>query len=264
MTTQQLIVRDFHGATIRQRSDGYLNATDMCQSTGKRLNDYRRLKTTKEFFNVLSGYAGIPADLIIQITKTGPNNKRGTWIESHASINLAQWCSPEFAVMVTDWVFELLTEGSVSLNPAQTKQEEIAACAKVIAACAKVESDLLESFGITGNAKQIALNNILKKKFGYDALEAWDLESPIPEAPKVLLIPTDIAKRVGLHNAIPINLKLTELGLQTKHRDNKKRLYYVLTEEGLKHGQYQDTGKSKKPGQLARAIRWYESVLTLF
>ncbi|HIE01154.1 MAG TPA: KilA-N domain-containing protein, partial [Thiotrichaceae bacterium] len=131
--TTQLISRDFHGATIRQRSsDGYLNATDMCQSTGKRLNDYRRLKTTKEFFNVLSGYAGIPADLIIQITKTGPNDKRGTWIEPHAAINLAQWCSPEFAAMVTKWIFELLTKGSVSLDPsleiapfAQAKAEEL-------------------------------------------------------------------------------------------------------------------------------------------
>ena len=261
--TTQLISRDFHGATIRQRpSDGYFDATAMCKATGKRLNDYRRLKTTKEFFSVLSGYAGIPADLIIQITKTGPNDKRGTWIEPHASINLAQWCSPEFAVMVTKWTFELLTKGSVSLNPAQTKQEEIAACAKVIATCAKVESDLLESFGITGNAKQIALNDILKKKFGYDALEAWNLEFPVPEAPKTLLIPTDIAKHVGLKNAKLVNLKLSKLGLQTKHRD--KRLYYKLTKEGLKHGQYQDIGKPQKSSESTRAIRWYESVLTLF
>ncbi len=90
MTTQNLITRDFHGTTIRQRSDGYFDATSICKATGKRLNDYRRLKSTKEFFNVLSGSAGIPADLILQITKTGPNDKRGTWIEPHAAISLAQ------------------------------------------------------------------------------------------------------------------------------------------------------------------------------
>ncbi|RKZ37160.1 MAG: hypothetical protein DRQ49_11200 [Gammaproteobacteria bacterium] len=64
MTNQQLISRDFHGATIRQRSDGYLNSTDMCQSTGKRLNDYRRLKSTQEYIVALSSDAGIPASNI--------------------------------------------------------------------------------------------------------------------------------------------------------------------------------------------------------
>jgi predicted transcriptional regulator len=88
------------------------------------------------------------------------------------------------------------------------------------------------------------------------------LISPDFEVPKALLIPTEIAKRVGLQNAKLVNLKLIELGLQTKHRD--KRLYYKLTEKGLKYGQHQDTGKSQKSGESARAIRWHESVLTLF
>ena len=68
--TTQLITRDFHGATIRQRSsDGYLNATDMCQATGKRLNDYKRLKSTKEYLKALSSDAGIPASNIIKGVK---------------------------------------------------------------------------------------------------------------------------------------------------------------------------------------------------
>ncbi|MDM8567731.1 KilA-N domain-containing protein [Candidatus Halobeggiatoa sp. HSG11] len=59
MTTQQLITRDFHGATIRQRSDGYLNATDMCQASGKLFKDYRRLKSTQEYLDVFSLKGGI-------------------------------------------------------------------------------------------------------------------------------------------------------------------------------------------------------------
>jgi hypothetical protein len=258
--TTQLISRDFHGARIRQRSnDGYLDATAMCQATGKRFGDYRRLKSTKEYFIAFSSDVGIPTSKIIQVNKGVQQGKtsqdQGTWIHPYASIHLAIWCSPDFAVMVTKWTFELLTKGSVTLNPVRAKPEELAAYTKI-------NADMLDDFGITGEAKQTALNNGLKRKFGYDALEIWDLESPVPEAPKVLLIPTDIAKRVGLKNAKLVNLKLTELGLQTKHRD--KRLYYKLTEEGLKHAQYQDTGKPQKSGELARAIRWHESVLTLF
>ena len=90
--TTQLISRDFHGARIRQRSDGYLSATDMCQANNKRFGDYKRLKNTKKFYNALSRSVGIPTDLIIQITRKGLNDKRGTWIEPHAAINLAQWC----------------------------------------------------------------------------------------------------------------------------------------------------------------------------
>ncbi len=64
--------------------------------------------------------------------------------------------------MVTDWTFELITEGSVSLKSEPTQK---------MAECVKINSDMLEGFGITGEAKQTVLNNILKEKFGYDALE---------------------------------------------------------------------------------------------
>jgi hypothetical protein len=256
--TTQLISRDFHGATIRQRSsDGYLNATDMCQSTGKRLNDYRRLKSTQEYIVALSSDAGIPASNIIQVVKGVQKGKtaqdQGTWIHPYASINLAQWCSPEFAVMVTKWTFELLTKGTVSLNP---KREVIP--------FAKAKAEELDKLGIVGNAKQIALNNAIKQQFGCDMLQLFGIESQVAEIQQTLLIPTEIAKRVGLKNARPVNLKLTELGLQTNHRDHKNRLYYQLTKDGLKQGQYQDTGKKHNSGTPVRAIKWYESVLQFF
>ncbi len=215
MTAQQLIVRDFHGVRIRQRhSDGYLDATAMCKANGKRLNNYLRTKTTKEFLTELSDFIaknsvalfGVTEQnqQLIHIVQGGTPREQGTWVHPYVAINLAQWCSAIFAVMVTNWMFELLTKGTVSMDFQGTK----------------------------------------------------------PPMITTLLIPTDIAKRVGLKNAKLVNLKLIELGLQTKHRD--KRLYYKLTEAGLKHGQYQDTGKPPKICESTRAIRWYKSVLTLF
>jgi hypothetical protein len=253
MTNQQLISRDFHGAKIRQRSDGYLSATDMCQANDKRFGDYKRLKNTKEFYNALSRSVGIPPDLIIQITRKGLNDKRGTWIEPHAAINLAQWCSPEFAALVTEWVFELLTKGTVSLDPRLE-----------IAPFAQAKADELDKLGLVGNAKQIALNNSIKQQFDCDILQLFGIESPVAEIQQALLIPTEIAKRVGLKSARPVNLKLTKLGLQTNHRDHKNRLYYELTEDGIKQGQYQDTGKKHNSGTPVRTIKWYESVLQFF
>lgn len=34
-----LIIREWNGKVIRQREDGYLSATDMCQACGKKMND---------------------------------------------------------------------------------------------------------------------------------------------------------------------------------------------------------------------------------
>jgi len=261
--TTQLISRDFHGARIRQRSDGYLNATDMCQATSKRLNNYLRTNTTKAFLSELSDFLSknpvTPISVseqnqqLIQITKGGTPENQGTWVHPYVSINLAQWCSPMFAVLVTNWTFELLTTGTVSLDP---KLEVIP--------FAQAKADELDKCGIIGNAKQIALNNSIKQQFDCDILQLFGIESPTAEIQQALLIPTEIAKRVGLKSARPVNVKLIEFGLQTKHRDDKKRLYYELTEEGSKHAQYQDTGKKHNFGTLVRTIKWYESVLQFF
>ena len=111
--TTQLISRDFHGVIIRQRSsDSYLDATAMCQSANKRFKDYRRLKSTKAFLVELSDFIdNNPVRLIrpmeqnqqlIQIIQGGIPEEQGTWVHPYVSINLAQWCSPIFSVMVSD------------------------------------------------------------------------------------------------------------------------------------------------------------------
>ena len=58
-----------------------------------------------------------------------------------------------------------------------------------------------------------------------------------------------------------VNKRLIELGLQTKHRNRNKQIYYELTTEGLKYGQYQDS--SIRKNTLTRSIKWYENVLDL-
>ena len=206
MTTQQLITRDFHGATILSGSAGYLNVTDMCQATGKLLADYKRLKSTQEYFKVFSLIMGIPIVKIIEV-KTGCYG--GTWMHPKASIHIAIWCNPEFAVMVTEWTYELLTKGTVSLDP---KLE--------IATFAQSKVNELDKLGIVGNAKQIALNNSIKQQFGCDMLQLFGITSQPAKIQQSLLIPTEIAKQIGLKNARPVNLKLIELNLQTKHRDH--------------------------------------------
>jgi len=87
--TTQLISRDFHGATIRQRStDGYLDATAMCKAVGKKLNDYRRLKSTQEYLAAFGLKGSIPTSRIIEI-KLGRYG--GTWIHPKMLDHFTKW-----------------------------------------------------------------------------------------------------------------------------------------------------------------------------
>jgi len=173
MTTQLMISRDFHGAKIRQRSsDGYLNATDMCQAVSKLFADYKRLKTTQEYLETYSLIMGIP---IIKIIEVKSGRYGGTWIHPKVAIHLAIWCDPNFAVMVSEWVYELLTKGSVSLD---SKLE--------MASFAQAKAEELDKLGIVGNAKQIALNNSIKQQFDCDMLQLFGIKSQVAEIQQAL------------------------------------------------------------------------------
>lgn len=95
---------------INQRAiDGYVNATDLCKASNKQLKHYLENQTTNAFLDELSRSVGIPTDLIIQKITTGPNEGRGTWVHPQVAINLGQWASPRFAVLVSGWVFEWMS-----------------------------------------------------------------------------------------------------------------------------------------------------------
>lgn len=100
-----------NGLIIAQRQlDGYINATAMCQATGRKLSHYLENQSTKEFIKELETDAGIPASELIQVVRGG-NAVQGTWVHPDVAINLAQWLSPKFAVMVSKWVREWLSGG---------------------------------------------------------------------------------------------------------------------------------------------------------
>lgn len=103
---------------IGQRvTDGYINATVLCQACGKLLGNYLQIGATKDFMASLSKSIGIPIDLLVQKNMTGPNNQRGTWVHPYVAVNLAQWCSSDFAVLVSRWVIEWASTGRISPRP---------------------------------------------------------------------------------------------------------------------------------------------------
>lgn len=118
------IVHVFNSTDIRQLStDGYVNATAMCQAHGKLFADYFRLKGTQKYLEALSRSTGIPISLdsdmgihtseLVRSIKGGDPKLQGTWVHPKVAIHLAQWCSPQFAVFVTDLVFDWMSRNAV-------------------------------------------------------------------------------------------------------------------------------------------------------
>jgi hypothetical protein len=116
MAANEIVVREFNGVEIPQRrSDRYLNATAACKANGKEWSNYWQNQTTQEFVTALVDSLGIPRESLIESRggRTG-----GTWVHPRLAIHLAMWCSPEFAVQVTEWIEQLLTTGHVGIDPA--------------------------------------------------------------------------------------------------------------------------------------------------
>jgi hypothetical protein len=157
----QLINREFNSQVIKQGiADGYINATAMCQATDKKWNDYWRLDNTQTFLSELSNHLAIPVGgnsrngtksttydisenrVLIVARQGGFPELQGTWIHPWVAIHLAQWCSPEFAVAVTGWVFELLTTGTVGMGRIQQQIDKLEQQVKLLQRSVRLEYEV--------------------------------------------------------------------------------------------------------------------------
>jgi hypothetical protein len=113
MNASGLVVRTWNDAPITRRdSDGFADATAMCQACDKRWGNYLQLDTSRAYIQALSDSLGIPADQLILSTTTGPNHLRGTWIHPRLAVDLARWLSPAFAVWMDGWFLESIQQSS--------------------------------------------------------------------------------------------------------------------------------------------------------
>ena len=96
------------GLTIICRaSDGYINATQLCKAGGKLYGTWRDNDKAEKFITALSSSIGAPVNKLIKKEFAGPNETRGTWVHPRVAINIAQWISPKFDVLVGNWIDSL-------------------------------------------------------------------------------------------------------------------------------------------------------------
>jgi hypothetical protein len=96
------------------RSDGYINATELCKAAGKAFADYHKSKQTQDYLKVLSSNMNI---LILDLINSNVGgNHSGTYVHRKVGYNLAQWLSPSFAVQVSNVLDNLFITGKVELG----------------------------------------------------------------------------------------------------------------------------------------------------
>jgi hypothetical protein len=110
MNHNSVLTHSFGNSIIQQReSDGYINATAMCRATRKEWAQYSRLPSTQELLTALETKLETNNSNCVKITQlelvqSETGRYGGTWIHPYLAIPLAQWCSPAFAIQVSEWV----------------------------------------------------------------------------------------------------------------------------------------------------------------
>lgn len=106
----KLLKHQLNEVDVSQRMDnGYVNATAMCQASGKLIGHYMSNATTQAFLEELSTAIGIPIAGLITKKMGGKPHEQGTWVHPQVAVNLGQWCSPKFAVVVSKWITDWMS-----------------------------------------------------------------------------------------------------------------------------------------------------------
>lgn len=105
-----LILRSWNNKTIRQRADGFISLTDMCQAAGERFSNRYQFATTKEYLEALreENY-GNSHSSPIEVNEGNLGEKGGAWGDRFVAVRLAQWISPRFAFQVDLWAIDLMS-----------------------------------------------------------------------------------------------------------------------------------------------------------
>lgn len=248
---------------VRQRlSDGYINATDICQIAGKNFSSWNRTQTAKDLVQALSFDVQITTSLLVYSKKSGVG--RGTYIHPDLAVPLAMWASPEFAITVSRWVKnwflscveEDQTESYLSIDDAIKLSEIVVDTLSMVSEPVRAMLKLETIGSLRPDIKPALLKPI----------KAIASANPLPD---VTHTPTEIgvmvAQKLGVDkvSAIAINKKLVELGYQESiKRINSKQKevhhYYQPTDTGKEFGQIELAAfKAGEANTTKPNTRWY-------
>lgn len=107
---KHLELEDGRVIDVPMREDGYIQATKIFQSAGKRLCHWKDSPKTKSFIQLLSKETGLKEEELVH-TFRGNTTKyeQGTWIHPKLAIHMTLWLSSYFCLQVTNWIEEWIS-----------------------------------------------------------------------------------------------------------------------------------------------------------
>lgn len=117
-----------------------INATEMAKPFKKRINDFLRLKNTKDYIILLDirysdsryGNSRNGKRETLRVVQGGSPELQGTWMDEKLALKFAAWLSPAFELWVYDRIQELLTTGKTEL-PSHRPGTELIKAIRLIA-----------------------------------------------------------------------------------------------------------------------------------
>jgi len=119
--TFKLILENGEVMDIGIRSDGYINATQLCKAGGKAFADYQKTKQTQDYLQALSSVMNIPITELIDIKHGGID--QGTYVHRKIGYHMSQWISSYFSVQVSNVLDNLFITGRVELGNEKNNSE---------------------------------------------------------------------------------------------------------------------------------------------
>ena len=192
-----LITRAWNGTPISRRTtDGYVNATAMCQANGKQWSKYRESDRCQTYLDALAETSEIR---MFDLIESRQGQGGGTWVHPQVAVDLARWISAPFAVWMDRWFLEEIERASqvrdtrIPALPAPAEQVTAAAQGLVFI------WDALESRGLADDRDRIELKRDLKVLHTALVLTTTgqlpgtsDVLSPVDRLPKFLGRSVDI------------------------------------------------------------------------
>ncbi|SMF90888.1 KilA-N domain-containing protein [Azospirillum oryzae] len=204
------------------------------------------------------------------ISKPGrPGRGGGTWGHPQVGYHFAQWCSPAFAVQVTEWIHDIKRQGyatatGVSLN---TEPPPKAAKPRLPSPNAVFRDYMrtMKMIGFSASEAALAANRATVADTGKDILETAGVKALSAPAGSPHLSPSDIGAELAsltggaVLSGQKVNSLLMRYGFQEKGAT--KATPWVPTEKGDPFKEWTVTGKKHRDGSSVNWLRWKADIV---
>lgn len=118
---------EYDGKNVKiRKTDGYVNATQLCKAGEREFKKWNEMKASKEFMKELVNRINLTRSDLIQTV----NDKeiRSTWVHPIVATNIAQWISPSFGVSISVWIEEWKNYSFKNKNTYYEELERLKPC----------------------------------------------------------------------------------------------------------------------------------------